>query len=166
MTDFTKGVSRRGVLKGGAALGAGLALPTFFTNKAHAYLNEPKGSTVTFGFNVPQTGAYADEGADELRAYKLAVKHINDGGGGMLDTFSSKALTGGVNGKTVEYRHGRHADEIRRRARQRQADDRERRRDHDHRRFVVGRRGRRAGALPGNRRDLHGWSDALERHHR
>jgi ABC-type branched-subunit amino acid transport system substrate-binding protein len=26
---------------------------------------------------VPQTGAYADEGADELRAYELAVEHIN-----------------------------------------------------------------------------------------
>ena len=48
---------------------------------------------MTFGFNVPQTGAYADEGADELRAYQLAVEHINgDGDGGMLNTFSSKAL--------------------------------------------------------------------------
>ena len=104
MSDITKGVSRRGVLKGGAVLGAGLALPTIFTSKAHAYLNEPKGSTVTLGFNVPQTGSYADEGADELRAYRLAVKHINEGGGGMLDTFSSKALAGGgVNGKKVEY---------------------------------------------------------------
>ena len=67
--------------------------------------NEPTGSTVTFGFNVPQTGSYADEGADELRAYQLAVEHINgEGDGGMLNTFSSKALGGnGVNGKQVVF---------------------------------------------------------------
>jgi hypothetical protein len=59
-----------------------------------AYLNEPTGDTVTLGFNVPQSGPYADEGADELRAYELAVEHLNGGGdGGMLNTFSSKALT-------------------------------------------------------------------------
>lgn len=105
MSNFT--VSRRGVLKGSAALGAGLAAPTIFTSQAWAasYTNEPTGSTVTLGFNVPQTGAYADEGADELRAYELAVEHINGGGdGGMLNTFSSKALQGnGINGKKVEF---------------------------------------------------------------
>ena len=105
MSNFT--VSRRGLLKGSAALGAGLAAPTIFTSQAWAaaYTNEPTGSTVTLGFNVPQTGAYADEGADELRAYELAVEHINGGGdGGMLNTFSSKALQGnGINGKKVEF---------------------------------------------------------------
>jgi ABC-type branched-subunit amino acid transport system substrate-binding protein len=60
---------------------------------ANAFTNEPTGSTVTLGFNVPQSGPYADEGADELRAYELAVEHLNGGGdGGMLNTFSSKAL--------------------------------------------------------------------------
>ena len=102
-----KGVNRRTLLKGGAVLGAGLAAPVFFTRGALAqsYLNEPTGSSVTLGFNVPQTGAYADEGADELRAYQLAVKHLNgEGDGGMLSTFSSKALTGnGVLGKKVEF---------------------------------------------------------------
>jgi len=100
-------INRRKLLKGSAAAGAGLALPTMFTSSAWSagYLNEPKGSTVTFGFNVPQTGAYADEGADELRAYELAVEHINgEGDGGMLNTFSSKALQGnGVNGKKVVF---------------------------------------------------------------
>ncbi|MEL6318079.1 MAG: twin-arginine translocation signal domain-containing protein, partial [Pseudomonadota bacterium] len=52
--------SRRGMLKGSAAIGVGLAAPTIFTNSAFAYTNEPTGSTVTLGFNVPQTGAYAD----------------------------------------------------------------------------------------------------------
>ncbi|RMH46967.1 MAG: ABC transporter substrate-binding protein [Alphaproteobacteria bacterium] len=102
---MTSLISRRGILKGSAALGAGLAAPMIFTRGAAAYTNEPKGSTVTFGFNVPQTGAYADEGADELRAYQLAVEHINgEGDGGMLNTFSSKALKGnGVNGKKVVF---------------------------------------------------------------
>ena len=95
------------MLQGSTALGVGLAAPTIFSSKAWSagYTNEPKGGTVTFGFNVPQTGAYADEGADELRAYELAVEHINgEGDGGMLNTFSSKALKGnGVNGKKVVF---------------------------------------------------------------
>ncbi len=99
-------VSRRGVLRTGAMAGAGVALPTIFTaSSAAAFTNEPTGSTVTLGFNVPQTGPYADEGADELRAYELAVEHLNGGGdGGMMNTFSSKALQGnGILGKKVEY---------------------------------------------------------------
>ncbi|RMH39351.1 MAG: ABC transporter substrate-binding protein [Alphaproteobacteria bacterium] len=97
--------TRRGLLKTGAVAGAGLAVPTIFTSSAWGFTNEPKGSTVTLGFNVPQTGAYADEGADELRAYMLAVEHLNgEGDGGMLNTFSSKALKGnGILGKKVEY---------------------------------------------------------------
>ncbi len=109
MSDSKFTVGRRGVIKGGAALGAGLAAPTFFSRGAfaddHSYLNEPKGDTVTLGFNVPQTGAYADEGADELRAYKLAVKHLNgEGDGGMMNTFKPSMLKGnGILGKKVEY---------------------------------------------------------------
>jgi ABC-type branched-subunit amino acid transport system substrate-binding protein len=87
-------------------------VPTIFTSSAWAqsYRNEPTGSTVTLGFNLPQTGPYADEGADELRAYQLAVKHLNgEGDGGMLNTFmyangEKTALDGsGVNGKKVEF---------------------------------------------------------------
>ena len=56
---------------------------------------------MTLGFNVPQTGPYADEGADELRAFELAVEHLNgEGDGGMMNTFSSKTLDGtGINGQ-------------------------------------------------------------------
>lgn len=100
--------SRRGLLKG-AALGAGLAMPTIFTSKARAaYLNEPTGDTVTLGFNVPQTGPYADEGLDELRAFQLAVEHLNgEGDGGMISTFSSQELKGeGILGKKVAYVSG------------------------------------------------------------
>jgi branched-chain amino acid transport system substrate-binding protein len=97
--------SKRSFLKTSAILGVGVSAPMIFTNAHAAYRNEPMGSTVTFGFNVPQTGAYADEGADELRAYELAVQHINgEGDGGMLNTFSSKALEGkGINGKKVVF---------------------------------------------------------------
>ncbi|PCJ85400.1 MAG: branched-chain amino acid ABC transporter substrate-binding protein [Hyphomicrobiales bacterium] len=97
--------NRRSVMKGAAIAGAGIAAPTFFVRGANAYTNEPMGGTVTLGLNVPQTGAYADEGADELRAYELAIEHINgEGDGGMLNTFTSKALGGnGVNGKKVVF---------------------------------------------------------------
>ena len=103
------GVSRRSILKAGTALGAGAVIaPTFFVRNAWAeeFRNNPgNASSVKFGFNVPQTGAYADEGADELRAYELAVKHINgEGDGGMLNTMQPLMLKGdGVLGKKVEY---------------------------------------------------------------
>ncbi|TQV75693.1 substrate-binding protein [Denitrobaculum tricleocarpae] len=108
MDEIKRGVSRRGVLKGGTALAAGLAAPTFFMRNVFAqdFRNNPgDGGTVTFGFNVPQTGAYADEGADELRAYQLAVKHINgEGDGGLLNTMQPLSLKGdGVLGKKVVY---------------------------------------------------------------
>ena len=99
-------LTRRGLLKTSAVAGAGVALPTIFTaSSAAAYMNEPTGSSVTLGFNVPQTGPYADEGADELLAQKLAVEHLNgEGDGGCLSTFTSKALQGnGILGKKVEF---------------------------------------------------------------
>ena len=105
MKDFKP--TRRGLLQTGAALGVGLATPTFFHRHAwgQEFRNAPTGPNVVLGFNVPQTGAYADEGADELRAYELAVKHLNgEGDGGMLNTFSSNALQGnGVLGKKVTF---------------------------------------------------------------
>ncbi len=101
----TSKFTRRGVLKTGAVAGAGLALPTIFTSRANAYVNEPTGDTVTLGFNVPQSGPYADEGADELRAFELAVEHLNgEGDGGMINTFSNKNLKGnGILGKKVAF---------------------------------------------------------------
>ncbi|MEE9319176.1 MAG: substrate-binding protein [Granulosicoccus sp.] len=100
--------SRRDVLKASAASAAITGAPLFFSRNAFGadFLNNPGDSgTVTLGFNVPQSGAYADEGADELRAYKLAVKHLNgEGDGGMMNTFKPSALKGnGILGKKVEY---------------------------------------------------------------
>jgi ABC-type branched-subunit amino acid transport system substrate-binding protein len=98
--------SRRGVLKTGMVASAGLALPTYLRADGHTgFTNAPGDSEVILGFNVPQTGPYADEGADELRAYELAVEHLNGGGdGGMMPTFSSQALDGtGILGREVKY---------------------------------------------------------------
>ena len=106
--------TRRNMLATGAVAGAGLAAPTLFSPawaENHAgYTNAPQGGTVTLGFNVPQSGPYADEGADELRAYELAVEHLNGTGAdnGMMSTFTvgggASALTGGgILGKKVEY---------------------------------------------------------------
>ena len=98
--------TRRSVMQTGVVAGAGLTMPTILSAGSHdGFANAPTGYTVTLGFNVPQSGYYADEGADELRAYKLAVEHLNgEGDGGMLQTFSSKALDGtGILGKKVEY---------------------------------------------------------------
>ena len=102
--------SRRSILRGSTALaGAAIAAPNFFVRDAWAandFVNNPgNAKSIKFGFNVPQTGAYADEGADELRAYQLAVKHLNgEGDGGMIATMQPTMLKGnGVLGKKVEY---------------------------------------------------------------
>jgi len=107
MSDLKSGgISRRGVLKAGALTGVALATPTIFASQAHAYRNDPgSAKSIKLGFNVPQTGPYSEEGKDELRAYMLAVKHINgEGDGGMLNTMKPLSLKGnGILGKKVEY---------------------------------------------------------------
>ncbi len=101
-------MTRRGLIKAGAVSGVALAAPMHFVRNAFAQdtsCNMPTGDTVTFGWNVPQTGPYADEGADELRAFQLAVKHLNgEGDGGMIQTMKPTALKGnGILGKKVAY---------------------------------------------------------------
>ncbi|SFQ39697.1 ABC-type branched-chain amino acid transport system, substrate-binding protein [Roseivivax halotolerans] len=98
-------LTRRGLIKTSAGAAAGLSLPTYLRAQDSGFTNAPTGDTVTLGFNVPQSGPYADEGADELRAFELAVEHLNgEGDGGMLQTFSSQALEGtGILGKRVEF---------------------------------------------------------------
>ena len=161
---------RRKVLKGMGATAAGLVMPTFFIRNAWAadFRNDPsKSKTVTFGWTVPQTGPYADEGADELKAYKLAVKHLNgEGDGGMLKTMKPLSLKGnGVLGKKVAFVTGdtqTKADAARATAK------RMIEKDGDHhvlRRLVVGGGGRAAVARPGDGRHLHGRPHALQRHH-
>jgi len=107
--SFSDKFTRRSVLKGGTAMvGAAVAAPMVFSKGAWAqdFRNNPgNAGSVKLGFNVPQTGAYADEGADELRAYQLAVKHLNgEGDGGMMNTMKPSMLKGnGILGKKVEF---------------------------------------------------------------
>jgi len=109
MNTLDHGFKRRTFLQAGIALTANAVVaPTFFIRNAWAeeFRNNPgDAKSVKFGFNVPQTGAYADEGADELRAYQLAVQHINgEGDGGMLNTMKPLMLKGdGLLGKKFEY---------------------------------------------------------------
>ncbi len=53
------------------------------------------------GITVPLTGTYADSGEDELKGYKLAVEHINNGDP-LIKKISPKT-TKGVLGKEVKY---------------------------------------------------------------
>ena len=109
MAFYKDGWTRRRLLTTGAGITAGLAMPHVFTRGAwaqdQAFCNNPSGGTVTLGFNVPQSGPYADEGADELRAFQLAVKHLNgEGDGGMLSTMQPSNLKGnGILGKKVAF---------------------------------------------------------------
>ncbi len=62
----------------------------------------PDGNTAIFGFNVPQSGPYSSEGEDELRAYEMAVKHLNNGGGWVDSQFDD--LSGdGVLGYEIDF---------------------------------------------------------------
>jgi branched-chain amino acid transport system substrate-binding protein len=100
---------RRRILKASLLAGAGVAAPQLiFTRNAWAesFRNDPsKAKSVMVGFNVPLTGPYADEGNDELRAFKLGVKHLNgEGDGGAMKTLKPSKLKGnGILGKKVEY---------------------------------------------------------------
>ncbi|MCG8492689.1 MAG: substrate-binding protein [Sneathiellales bacterium] len=103
--------SRRGLLKASAATGIVAATPSIFMRNAWAenFRNNPgDAGEVKLGFNVPQTGPYSEEGKDELRAFQLAVKHLNgEGDGGMLNTFKPSSLKGnGILGKKVTYATG------------------------------------------------------------
>jgi ABC-type branched-subunit amino acid transport system substrate-binding protein len=108
MTVFKRGPSRRRVLQTGMAgiLATGVA-PLIFSRGAWAqeFCNNPTGDTVTFGLNLPLTGAYAEEGADEQKAYQLAIQHLNgEGDGGLISVLTPTALKGnGVLGKKVAF---------------------------------------------------------------
>lgn len=107
------GISRKSFLAGGVGAVGGLVLGNALSGTGRAsarsrpFSSDPvTGSEAVYGFNVPLTGSYADEGADELRAYELAVKHLNEGGG-LLETLEPSALTGqGVLGKKITYVQG------------------------------------------------------------
>lgn len=63
-----------------------------------------EGDTAMFGLTVPQSGSYQAEGASELNAYKLAINHLNNGGGwvGNFEDLSGD----GVLGKQIDFVEG------------------------------------------------------------
>jgi len=108
MTYSRRGMSRRTLIKSGLAgvLATGVS-PYIFSRGAWAqeFCNNPTGDTVTLGLNLPLSGAYAEEGADEQKAYELAVQHLNgEGDGGLLNVFTPSSLKGnGILGKRVAF---------------------------------------------------------------
>ena len=65
---------RRKVLQTMGAIGGGIAAPSFYMLNASAadFRNNPgSAKTVTLGFNVPQSGPYADE-AEGIQAGRQA----------------------------------------------------------------------------------------------
>ena len=100
-------VTRRDVVKMAGATGiAGVAgVAGSASAQEHPPIgNYPIQGQPTFGFTVPQSGPYSSEGQDELRAYRLAVEHLNNGGG-WVDNWSD--LSGdGVLGNQIQFVSG------------------------------------------------------------
>jgi ABC-type branched-subunit amino acid transport system substrate-binding protein len=102
-------LTRRSVLQLGALAGTAALIPGL-GGIGWAYADDkppigtwPAGSagdTVRIGAAVPLTGAYAVQGADELKGMELAVAHINEGHE-LMKAFAPK-LDKGLLGKKVE----------------------------------------------------------------
>lgn len=99
------GVSRRALLKGGASLAGGLALPLggAFADDAPigTYPEGASGPSVFVGICTPRTGTYAAQGEDEIKGYQLAIEHLNSGDE-LIKKISPKTSKG-VLGKEVKY---------------------------------------------------------------
>src|SRR4051812_9910983 len=101
--------TRRGLLKTGLGVAAGLALPSGFAARVLAADQPPigtyptgvQGSSVFIGIAVPRTGTYAVQGEDELKGWQLAVEHLNSGHP-LMRAISPKTKKG-VLGKEVKY---------------------------------------------------------------
>jgi ABC-type branched-subunit amino acid transport system substrate-binding protein len=100
-TKFT----RRTLLKAGAAIGAMPLLKVSRGFAEESIGNFPagvSGPSVFVGLTIPLTGPYSADGDDLQKGYKLAIKHLNSGGGlvGKISTLSGK----GVLGKKIEFK--------------------------------------------------------------
>lgn len=75
---------RRTVLKSTAGIGAiglsGLA-GCLSTDEETIGNYPPDGDEVVYGFNGPLTGGLAPDGDDQLQGFRLAIDHLNNGGG-------------------------------------------------------------------------------------
>lgn len=107
-------VSRRNLLRSIGAAGlvglAGCGGSEGVTDEAETQTSTPvgnfpvSGDSVTFGFNVASSGAHSTAGKQELRGFKLAVKHINNGGGWVTSEKYRSPLDGdGLLDKDVKF---------------------------------------------------------------
>jgi ABC-type branched-subunit amino acid transport system substrate-binding protein len=113
MTDEGRdGLSRRAVLAGLAATGAGglagcgggTGSPTATTTRTGEFANLPvDGDRVTIGATLPRSGVYSGEGERLLAGIELAVEHVNEGGG-LVGTDAVSLSGDGLAGRTVELR--------------------------------------------------------------
>ncbi len=93
-SPFERPLSRRSILKGTVAAGAGFGALSLGDGKGLEFFRDamaaehppigtwPAGSTgkeVYVSIAVPRTGAYAVQGEDELKGWQLAIEHINSG---------------------------------------------------------------------------------------
>ncbi len=103
------GLSRRGILKSGAAIVGGAMLTPTLTMPLFAADQPPigtwpegsSGPSVFIGMTPPRTGSYAAQGEDELKGWMLAVEHLNSGDP-LIKKISPKTKKG-VLGKEVKY---------------------------------------------------------------
>jgi ABC-type branched-subunit amino acid transport system substrate-binding protein len=101
-------ISRRSLLKLGAGLAGGVALPIGAIGSAWAADPAPvgtypagiQGSSVFIGICTPRTGTYAAQGEDEIKGYQLAIEHLN-AGSELIKKISPKTTTGVLGKKIV-----------------------------------------------------------------
>src|SRR4029078_11976134 len=77
---------RRAFMRAGVGIAGGLVLPGALTRALAAdhppvgtWPQGASGDTVFIGIAVPRTGTYAVQGEDELKAWQLAIEHLNSG---------------------------------------------------------------------------------------
>lgn len=107
LTSGQSSVSRRSVLRAVGASGivglAGCSGGESGTPTGERVGNYPvTGDTVYFGFNVAQSGQFSSEGEAELRGHRMALKHINEGGGWVGEGGFGPLDGDGLLGKTVK----------------------------------------------------------------
>ena len=78
MTETIEGLASKPISRRGAMLGFGAGASL----AAMPWIARAESETIRIGFPVPLTGPYAAEARDQVKSAELAVKLINDKGGG------------------------------------------------------------------------------------
>jgi branched-chain amino acid transport system substrate-binding protein len=78
MTETIEGLASNPISRRGAMLGFGAGASL----AAMPWIARAESETIRIGFPVPLTGPFAAEARDQVKSAELAVKLINDKGGG------------------------------------------------------------------------------------